>query len=202
MSNYPPEIPSQLESAFYEHLKHGQAIQEHALLKSLTEQGFQGFKPSLDPLELFQAHFLCFHLLYRLQAKWFSAGLGWLEIYTLNIQLHPMQSGDSNALAQNDELRAYYLNYQHFINTQAVDVQNLMDNFWSQFDFQIMPSETLKADLALLEIAPETPLENLSLAQINQQYRKLCAQHHPDKGGKTSDFQALSLAANRLRKSL
>lgn len=200
MTQTPPDIPTELETAFFEQLKNGQPIQEYALLKALTEQGFQGFKPSLDSLELFRSHFLCFHLLYRLQADWFSQGKGWLEIYTLNIQLHPVTSKQSSALTLPDSLRDYYLDYQHFLDTQVADVQSLLDDFWSQFSTNSFASSAqLNQALQQLELQ-DCVLEQLTLTQVNQQYRKLSAVHHPDKGGETEKFQTISAAANLLRK--
>ena len=80
-----PTLPEHFESLLWELLKTRQSITEYELMRYLSEEGFPEFKPDLDPLTLFRSHFLLFHLLYRLQDRWFSENRGQLNIHTTDI---------------------------------------------------------------------------------------------------------------------
>lgn len=190
-----PDIPQELEATLLQLLQQ-QTWQEHALLKRLEQQGYSQFAPSLDTLELFQAHFLLFHILYRLQDKWRSNKIGELSIFTLAIQLDPfipfpsktstMEDKASVDLTSRDELKAYYLDFSAYRNTQAQEVQNLLDQFWEQLQKQPLPHQIEQA-LTLFKL--DTPFNQ---NQLTQRYRQLAQKHHPDKGGETNAFQNIT----------
>ena len=184
-------------------LNHPDGINEHQLLHQLDALGYSVFKPDLDPLKLFQAHFLLFHLLYR-QADFWQAEHGVLRIHCLDIGFTPSvassadQSDASDQLQTDDPLRRYYLDYRHFLETQSEDVQNLLDDFWKAF-YQIQPSEQLTQAMQVLELPLDLPLTQ---SAVTRQYRKLSLIHHPDRGGDTAKFQRISQAAQQLRDHL
>lgn len=202
--SYNPPIDPQLEVDLLNILSgHPTGIAEHALLKQLSQAGYAVFTPSLEPLELFQAHFLLFHILYRLADKWRQAGHGRLVIDCLNIHFQPdsdteLTSSDQTDLARDDSLKRYYLDYQHYRDTQTQDVVDLLDQFWKQLSgvSSASPSEIEQAKLTL-EI---TEQDEISLEQVNLQYRKLCFIHHPDRGGDTQTFQKINQAAQLLKR--
>ncbi|WP_157792618.1 DNA-J related domain-containing protein [Thiomicrospira microaerophila] len=200
--NTQPAIPQALEATLLELIQTSpKGISEHLLLKQLAERGYPEFAPSLEPLKLFQAHFLLFHLLYRLQAPWRQQGLGDLDIHCLSIRFKPAPPLSHDcALAVNDSLRDYYLDYHHYRETQSADVVKLLDDFWQTFA-GVKPTHHPDIDQArkTLDIAPDQPLNK---AIIDQAYRRLCQVHHPDKGGHTAEFQKISQAAATLRQCL
>lgn len=199
-----PQIDPQLETELLNMLRADPTgVAEHALLKQLSQAGYAVFTPSLEPLELFQAHFLLFHILYRLADKWQQAGHGRLVIDCLNIHFQSEPDVNSNEpnqtdLARDDSLKRYYLDYQHYRDTQTQDVVDLLDQFWKQLSgiSTASPSEIEQAKQVLeLEIHAE-----ISLDQLNRQYRKLCFIHHPDRGGDTQTFQKINQAAQVLKR--
>lgn len=200
---YNPQIDPQLETDLLNILSHhSTGIAEHALLKQLSQAGYAVFTPSLEPLELFQAHFLLFHILYRLSDQWQQAGHGRLVIDCLNIHFQTesdldMAHSAQTDLARDDSLKRYYLDYQHYRETQTQDVIDLLDSFWNQQPETIDHNELKQAKITL-----ELPLDqNLDRQQINQHYRRLSFSHHPDRGGDTSTFQKLSNAVQILRRA-
>ncbi|WP_029933893.1 DNA-J related domain-containing protein [Thiomicrospira pelophila] len=198
-----PQIDPQLETELLNMLRADPTgVAEHALLKQLSQAGYEVFTPSLEPLELFQAHFLLFHILYRLADKWQQAGHGRLVIDCLNIHFQTEPDDNSKEsyqtnLAHDDSLKRYYLDYQHYRDTQTQDVIDLLDSFWRQQPETIDHNALKQAKITL-----ELPLDqNLDRQQINHHYRRLSFSHHPDRGGDTSTFQKLSNAVQILRRA-
>ncbi len=199
-----PEIPTDLEAALHELLLERGHIKEYDLMKALVDAGFTEFTPDLDPLAMFQSHFLLFHLLYRLQAKWLREGQGWLSIHTLAIELTPPSAisdqawqNAQQALTIEDGVRDYYLDYNEFLKTQESDVIELIAGFWRDFGQGATTGRTacqaeLSAAKRQLEIHDTT--ESLTVTLVNRQYRKLSQRHHPDKGGDAQQFHAISEA--------
>lgn len=186
--------------------QHPDGIAEHQLLKALAEQGYQAFQPSLEPLALFQAHFLLFHLLYRQQQAWYQQGHGWLLIDCLKIQFQPQpphhqrhsHDTQSDHPQQDDPLRRYYLDIEHYRQTQTDDVIELLDSFWQKMTLP-QGADNIEQAKQTLDIPPEACL---SLELVNRHYRRLSQIHHPDKGGDSERFRQISQAAETLRKSL
>ena len=185
-----PEIPSLFEEAVYQLLSNGEPIKEYDLMKRLVALGFDQFTPSLEPLELFRAHFLLFHLLYRLQDKWHTEKKGTLNIHTLDIYLDLTPKEDTaQKLSEIDGVKTYYLDYETFIHTQEQDVIDLIDGFWKSFG----ESGTLSYSPKEIQAAKQT-LEietDITPKKVHLQYRKLSQIHHPDKGGKAEAFHAI-----------
>lgn len=202
-----PDIPSALEKHLWNLLSKGTVYKEYDLLKALTEKGFDQFTPSLEPLELFRSHFLLFHILYRLQDKWQSKGKGLLAIHSLEIRLLSADKSSSTDLASladfgetPTEVKAYYLDYAKFIDTQEQEVVELLNSFWHSFgDLPTQPSNhlSLKKSVTILEIEGD-----LSAEKINRQFRKLSQVHHPDKGGDAEVFHKLCEARDRLKQEV
>lgn len=199
-----PEIPAELESVLLQCLRDQNPIKEYDLMKALVEAGFSEFTPDLDPLAMFQSHFLLFHLLYRLQAKWLREGHGWLSIHTLAIALSPPTTLSDQAwqkaqqaITVEDGVRDYYLDYTEFLKTQESDVIEMIAGFWRDFEQgggaanKSSPTELEQAKRHL-DIAQST--ESLTVTLVNRQYRQLSQRHHPDKGGLAERFHAINNA--------
>lgn len=162
---------------------------EYALLQALATE----FPASLfaepgalrDPLQLFRLHFLLFHQLYRLADQVAQQGLV-LDIHALKIQLRPRLPGMAG-LQVDDPLRRYYLDWDHWRDTNRDDVERLIDSFWRG---RVSVSEPeVSAALAVLELE-----EGADAAACRRQYRRLLSQHHPDRGGSTARAQEINQA--------
>ncbi|WP_278163880.1 DNA-J related domain-containing protein [Hydrogenovibrio sp. 3SP14C1] len=188
-----PQIPPLFEEAVYQLLSNGEPIKEYDLMKRLVSLGFDQFTPSLEPLELFRAHFLLFHLLYRLQDKWHTEKKGALNIHTLDIYLDSTLKEDTaQKISEIDGVKTYYLDYETFIHTQEQDVIDLIDGFWESLGHK----DTLFYSEQEVEKAKQT-LEieaDITPKKVQTQYRKLSQIHHPDKGGKAEIFHAICQA--------
>lgn len=153
-----------------------EGLGEYALLKALRERRFEPLPegPLSDPLILFRCHFLLFNALYRLRDRLNGEGLAQLEIQPLCIRLLPWRAGQQ-ALAEDDPLRAYYLDESQ-LGTSAKEVEDLLASFWVR---QAAPGDRARA-LALLKLEDDG---ELSRRRIRDRYRRLAAEHHPDRGG-------------------
>lgn len=185
-----PQIPPLFEEAVYELLLNGRPIKEYDLMKQLVALGFDQFTPSLEPLALFRAHFLLFHLLYRLQDKWHAEKKGALHIHTLDIYLGSTSEADlTQTVSEIDGVKTYYLDYETFIHTQEQDVIDLIDGFWKSFG----ESGNLSYSEKEIQAAKQT-LDidtDITSKTVHRQYRKLSQIHHPDKGGRAETFHAI-----------
>jgi hypothetical protein len=192
-----PPIPPAFEQTLLTLLQTTPKLTEHQLMLHLVEQGFEQFRPSLDPLVLFQTHFMLFHLLYRLQDRWLQHGKGQLHIHTLDLHLAPMPESTrfSPGLVKNDPLRAYYLDFDEYRNTQEDDVIDLLTDFWQRLAAGPVPASVGEKEIEQAKQTLHWPQGvELSERTIQQQYRRLSQQHHPDKGGDAEAFHAITHA--------
>ncbi|KUJ71333.1 DNA-J related domain-containing protein [Thiomicrospira sp. WB1] len=192
-----PPIPPAFEHTLRTLLQNQGELSEHQLMQRLVEAGFEQFQPSLDPLHLFQSHFMLFHLLYRLRDQWWTDGIGQLEIHTLSIHLVPMpeQPAFSPGLVKNDPLRAYYLDFDEYRDTQEDDVIDLLTDFWQRLAAGPVPVTLTPQAVEQAKQTLHWPQDTeLSERSIQQQYRRLSQKHHPDKGGDADTFHTLTEA--------
>jgi hypothetical protein len=163
---------------------HPEGIKEYDLLKQLSEQNNQQLA-LFDTLVLFQQHFLLFHALYHLCDQQHQDQQGHIIIEALNIQWLPYSHFVQDSLTHTDPLRSYYLDLNNLEQTSAVDVDNLLESFWSRIN-----EDTDKgAALALFDLA-----EDCDLVTVKRRYRQLLLNHHPDKGGSVAMTQSLNEA--------
>ena len=204
-----PEITAELEQLIWQNIPHTTdptkaTLKEYDLLKCLAQAGYEQFKLGNQPLHLFQAHFMLFHLLYRLQNKWFQAGLGILHIHSLKIEFEPFEKAEnlpkspapgskSIQLEHFDPLKAYYLDFSAYYQTQTEEVQQLLESFWHAFARQSISTSTNQMSyqqaLSLFELSPP-----FSPQQLKQRYRQLRQATHPDRGGSAETFQKVQTA--------
>ncbi|GAA0853515.1 DNA-J related domain-containing protein [Aliiglaciecola litoralis] len=193
-----PELLEALEEIF---VIQRQSLSEYNLIGLLQREPYWLLAPEAlrESLALFQCHFVLFHHLYMLQDRCFARGLGVLTIHATGISLSESEHELSKqALMQDDPMRAYYLDWTHFDNTQKQDVDKLIDSFWKSMDrFSPVNDDDKRRALALFSLP-----ESYDLKQLKAQYRNLQHQCHPDKGGTVQQSQELQMAFNLLKKAL
>lgn len=170
---------------------HPAGISEYELIGTLKATGESSFSADClrDNLSLFQTHFFLFHSLYQLHDQLWRSGEAHLEIGPLCIQLQPISESRSATLAPHNPLRDYYLNIDNLNNTDASDVECLLENFWQRF----VRNDDRHEALAELEL--QDPVD---WNTIKTQHRRLAMQHHPDRGGDEQRLQAINAAMDVL----
>lgn len=171
---------------------HPDGTSEFAILKALKVQ-LPEFSQLADEanLMLFRQHFLIMNALYQLQQDLWQDENMQLTISALRIFLVPASKVtvcDSTSLdnSVDAKLAAYYLDWSEYEKTDANDVSDLLNSFFTG----ISVSGERDAALKTLQINSANP----SQADIKQQYRKLAQQHHPDRGGDQDAFIGLRQA--------
>ena len=180
------EALTELKAVFNE------GVSEYQLIKQLQQPPwllFDGVELS-EPLAMFRCHFVLFNALYSLSETWRQQGVGELDIHTLNIRLKPATKY-SAGVTGHDGLKAYYLNWDNFTETNGADVEALLDDFWQRMAGRELPTGDVAQARLTLELDSEA---KLTTAELKKQYRKLLQQHHPDKGGSTAKAQEISQA--------
>ena len=170
-----------------------QGLSEFELLKKLQETEQEAFPENLfkNSHAMFQAHFLLFHALYRLDDELrHSTGQG-VEINVLRIRLQPGQISDSGLPSSIDPLRDYYLDLNNLKMTSAEEVEKLLGQFWVRY----FANERRSEALAVLGVA-----DPVSDAEITRCYRRMAMDLHPDRGGGNVCFQQLQDAIAVLRR--
>jgi hypothetical protein len=188
-------VTDELEGLLADLLRaHPAGQSEFQLLRCLQERLPGLFPAGLfgDSLALFQAHFLLFHVLYRLRDRWAAAGQGMLQIDVLRIVLWPPgPAAGRGALAAPDPLRDYYLDLANLEDTDAAGVERLLGAFWARY----YARERRAA--ALRELGLSDPVGR---PEIVRRYRRLAMRHHPDRGGEAARFRAIRAALEVLRR--
>jgi len=185
-----PLIPEIL--ALLQQNPHG--ISEYEIFKHLGDH--IGFSDIGDrgQLPLFQKHFLIMNGLYQLQQSLWRDEQLILDISPIKIFLttsNIARNGTHPAISESSRLSLYYLDWSNLQETTEEDVIELHQSFWESFNYDEERGDALKA-LGLHEDA--------SLETINACYRKLAAQHHPDRGGCSEQFIEIRKAYELLRK--
>jgi len=167
---------------------------EYELLKRVENDGDHFSALSDDSqLALFQKHFLVMNALYRLQQLLWDDEHLWLQISPLRIALSAIESiGEEKNIAPSGghALCNYYLDWNNFASADSDSVAALLGNFWQRFYAQDEQGNALK----ILEL--DTGADWLT---IKQQYRRLAARAHPDRGGDNAQFLAIREAYEILR---
>ena len=168
-------------------------ISEYELLKKIEADGAH-FATAKDDaqLALFQKHFVIMNALYQLQdALWRDEQI-WLVISPLRIAIETVVDTHERSVASHsdDALRTYYLDWQQFLATDSAAVTELLASFWARYAAHDQRGEAL----ATLQLDADADWE-----VIKQQYRRLAAVSHPDRGGDAAQFLAVRAAYEILR---
>ncbi len=175
--------------------EHAMGISEYELLKRIEAEGDHFAQLAVESsLALFQKHFLIMNALYRLQHSLWLEEQVWLSISPLRIAIESMTDASARnlALPSDDALRTYYLDWQQFLATDSDAVAQLLASFWTRYRAHDGRSEAL----VVLELDASADWET-----IQQQYRRLAATSHPDRGGDAARFLAVRAAYEVLRDS-
>lgn len=167
-------------------------LSEYALFKHLESNcaAFQGDDKRID-IALFRKHFMVMNALYQLQDSLVKDGL-YLAISALSIKIEPIKAGENKTPANcpDAKLRDYYLDWSQLSETTESDVNTLLTIFWKQYcayDKHADAFNTLGLD------SDET------WPAIQQTYRRLAAESHPDRGGNNEQFIAIREAYETLK---
>jgi DnaJ-domain-containing protein 1 len=166
---------------------HPEGLSEHALIRQLEAHGHTFDKDEAQQdLALFQTHFLVMNALYQLQDKLLTEGQ-YLAISPLSIRLETAGAGGNSSPTQGPDarLRAYYLDFTHLEQTTGADIVALMNGFWERY----LAIDGRADALNTLGVTGEE-----GWPAIQQAYRRLAAEHHPDRGGDPERFMAIRKA--------
>ena len=166
---------------------HPEGLSEYELIGVLQSGPRPVFDAEVfnDSLSLFRAHFLLFHVLYRMREQLLAGQDADLHIEPLRIWMAPYNARDRGQLSAPDPLRAYYLDLGHLENTAREDVESMLGQFWSR-----MYADEHRIDaLRVLDLR-----EPVDYDTIRNRYRQLVMRHHPDRGGDTQRLQELNEA--------
>lgn len=168
-------------------------IGEYDLICKLEEQGME-YPVAGDSynVSVFKKHFMTMNALYHLQQDMFDEGY-YLNISALDINICPLTQISSISTLVDDaeqKVRDYYLDWQHFENTTESEVKALLDQFWNQY---------YAVDKKLDALTVLGLNEKAQWHEIKSSYRRLAADHHPDKGGDSTQFIAIREAYEILK---
>lgn len=173
--------------------QHPDGLCEFELLKSLQAEFRDIFPEKLfhQSHAMFQAHFLLFHALYRLDDELRRSSGDYLEIDVLCIRLNRLTADNGSVPVKCDPMRDYYSDLDNLKQISADDVEQLLGAFWVRYYANEQRTEALTV-LGLCD-----PVE---MDIITKRYRELAMEHHPDRGGKHGQFQKLQEAISVLRR--
>jgi len=165
---------------------------EHAILQTLQQESILPFNEFnlKHTKDLFSAHFLLMHALYKLQTKYLQDKTYHLDITSIRITRSDYLP-EKEAITLHDPLKNYYLDISHYFETSEQEVNALLDNFWKIF----LAQDDKHQALEVLNL----PIDS-EYKQIKKQYRLLAQKHHPDKGGCSKTFTKINAAKSVLDK--
>ncbi|MEY4590790.1 MAG: hypothetical protein RL497_2866 [Pseudomonadota bacterium] len=141
--------------------------------------------------ELFRKHFLVRHCLYKLNQMWAGQGRGlclgpvWIVFYTA-APSEGLPSQDTTYRAMAD----YYGDLTHWLAATEATCRDFLDDFFRRF----AALNDAEVHLTVLGL-PKDAIWGV----VQQQYRRLAQQHHPDKGGDAEQFLAITRAFEALK---
>lgn len=175
--------------------RHAAGISEFQLINLLDKDPEAPFsRPDmLDNWALFKAHFWLFHHLYLLQMSLREEGER-LDILATCIQRYRTSSdrpSKSDTLTTTDPMADYYLDLDNLDRETPEGLNDKLNAFWQRLG---APQGQSSEDWQTLELSPPQ-----SAPALRTQYRRLCQQHHPDRGGDAQRFKAIQGAYARLK---
>lgn len=172
--------------------EHHEPVQEYQLLTQMQTEGFLAVCADDNYwVALFRKHFLLRHCLYKLNHLWAPEGRG-LRLGPINIEFCadeyaqglPCEEGSYSALAD------YYGDINHWRTATEETCRNFIDDFFKRF--------AVVNDVGLHLAALDLPKDAV-WGVVQQQYRRLAQQHHPDKGGDAEQFLKITRAFEALK---
>ena len=169
-------------------------VQEYELLTLLQAEGLLAVCAEDNYwLALFRKHFLVRHCLYQLNQFWAEEGQGrGLRLGPMSIEFFIAE--DSKGLPSQDitylALADYYGDLNHWLTATEETCRNFIDDFFKRF----AALNNAEQHLAVLGL-PKDAVWGV----VQQQYRRLAQQHHPDKGGDGVQFLKITQAFEALK---
>ncbi len=176
----------------YEILRENPAgMREYDLMEALDQRCVEGFGQAAfaNHLSMFQSHFLLFHCLYVLRNRLHEKNSAGLDIHCLLIRLTPLSKENSGLPQRHDPLCEYYLDLSNFEQTDAKEVDRMMNSFWYRF----VAMDDRQQALDQLGLA-----DPVDYGDIKTKYRRLVMEHHPDRGGDHDRLQDINEAMRTL----
>jgi len=187
-------IPDNIFETVEEYLqRYPSGFKEYDLIEYLNEKNIfqnQDGRKSAS-LQLFQKHFLLFHVLYKISEKMVHSKSGCLKISPLLIQKLGYSEAETE-LGEFDPLREYYMDLSNMKKATEETVDELLTSFWTQYLTNDKRQEALET------LGLSDPVDD---KQIRSTYRRLVNTHHPDKGGDKEKIQVLNKAYAALIKT-
>lgn len=163
------------------------ALQEQGLLKDLDEQPQKA---------LFKQNFLLMNALFELQAMLLPGC--WLQVKAMEIQIFRIiPTNLETQLSQDDALRDYYLDWQHYDTCPDI-IQEMLESFWNRYEAYIGASPNAMPKRQALKVFELE--QDATDKEIRKQWRRLALQWHPDRdGGDANQFKRICEAWQTLR---
>jgi hypothetical protein len=167
-------------------------VQEYQLFTLLQGEGLLAVCADDNYwLSLFRKHFLVRHCLYKLNDLWAGQGRG-LRLGPISIEFFITE--DSAGMPSQDiaylALADYYGDLTHWLTATEETCRTFIDDFFKRF----AALNDAEEHLAVLGL-PKDAIWGV----VQQQYRRLAQQHHPDKGGDGAQFLIISRAFEALK---
>ncbi|MEE8059275.1 MAG: DNA-J related domain-containing protein [Pseudomonadales bacterium] len=167
----------------------GQSISEYELIVRLQRQlDDLPLRQESNQLALFQTHFLVMNALYCLQEELAEESV-YLYISPLEIFLETRAKAIDQSTGRHlidthvdEALRSYYLDIKNLHDTTEEDVDALLSRFWQYY---LAQDKQLEAYTVLGLTAEQ------SWSTVQDTYRRLAAENHPDRGGDASKFMVI-----------
>jgi len=180
-------IPGNFSEVVEKYLQHHpEGFREYDLIEHLNKNNIFPTRNAKNSssLQLFQKHFLVFHVLYKISEKMIQNKSGCLKISPLLIQ-KLSYSEAKTMLGEFDPLREYYMDLSNIRKATEETVDELLTSFWTQY----LTNDKRQDALGTLGLTD--PVDN---QKIKSTYRRLVNTHHPDKGGDNEKIQTLNQA--------
>lgn len=131
-------------------------------------------------LATFRKNFWLMNALYQLQDQLLEEDV-FLSIGQVSVNLAPGGAVSYQYLSDHSDhkLKSYYLDWNNYQDATIDEVDRLISSFWEMYS-----SNDKKSD-ALLVLGLEAGSD---WNEVQQRYRELASQHHPDKGGDSAKF--------------
>jgi hypothetical protein len=167
-------------------------VQEYQLLTQMQTEGFLALCADDNYwVALFRKHFLLRHCLYKLNEISAHEGRG-LHLGPISIEY--FEAKQSGGLPSEDisyrALADYYGDLNHWLCATEDTCRNFIDDFFKRFAI----AADVEAHLAVLDLPCDAVW-----GVVQQRYRRLAQQHHPDKGGDTEQFLKVTRAFEALK---
>ena len=171
------------------------SMQEYELLSQMRAEGLLVLCEADNYwVALFRKHFLMRHCLYRVNATWAGQGQR-LLLGPVSIELVIAAENKRENLPSEDltyqALADYYGDLNHWLAATEETCRNFVDDFFKRF----AAFNEAESHLSCLGL-PKDAVWGV----VQQRYRRLAQQHHPDKGGDAELFLTYTRAFEALKR--